>query len=101
MLRALEAVEEVHVHLHLPEILVRELVELEVDEDVTAEEAFVEAGGFLAFQLRHGPAFVGGLDLVEATLVRVFDGEEEDVVGPTEGEGFAELPSGLLENLKG
>ncbi len=32
-------VEEVHVHLHLPEILVGELAELEVDEDEAAKAA--------------------------------------------------------------
>src|SRR5581483_5277583 len=34
---------------------------------------------------------IGGFDLVEAAFVRVFDGEEEDVMSPTESEGFAEL----------
>jgi hypothetical protein len=42
VLRALEAVEEVHVHLHLAEVLVRELAQLEIDEDETAEQAVVE-----------------------------------------------------------
>jgi len=36
------AVEVVHNHLHQAEVLVGEFVELEVDEDVTAEEAVVE-----------------------------------------------------------
>ncbi len=36
------AVVVIHVHLHLPEVLVRELVELEIHEDVTAEEPVVE-----------------------------------------------------------
>lgn len=66
---------------------------------VAAEgEALVEGGSFLAFQLGDGPAFIGGLDLVEAAFVRIFDGEEEDVVGPTEGEGG--FPNRLRGNLQ-
>ncbi len=54
---------------------------------VSAEgEALVEAGGFLASKLGHGPAFVGSFDLVEAAFTGVFDWEEFDVVSPTEGE---------------
>lgn len=52
-------------------------------------KALVKTGGFLALQLRHRPSSVRGLDLVEAAFVRVFDGEEDEVVGPTEGERAA------------
>jgi len=69
---------------------------------VSAEgEALVEAGGFLASKLGHGPAFVGSFDLVEAAFTGVFDGEEFDVVSPTEGERIVEFSSRLLLNLDG
>ena len=42
MLLALEAVEVVHVHLQLPEILMGELAQLEIDEHEAAEQAVVE-----------------------------------------------------------
>jgi len=42
VLRALEPIEEVHVHLHLAEVLVRERAELEIDEHEAAEQAVVE-----------------------------------------------------------
>jgi hypothetical protein len=68
---------------------------------VTTEgEAFVEAGGFLAFEFGQRPAFVGGLDLVETAFARIFDGEEQDVMGPTEGEGLGGLPRWLLGNCQ-
>jgi hypothetical protein len=40
--RAVKAVESVHVHLHLAEILVRQLAELEVDEHEAAEQTIVK-----------------------------------------------------------
>ena len=185
------AVEVVHVHLHLPQILMAELVELEVDEHIAAQQAvvedeideevvlvegeallagleekalaqfeqevfelvddggfqvgfgiarlfveaeefedvgffehvlgldddlpfvgksadaflvsaesetFVKAGGDLAFQFRQRPACLGGFDFVETALVGIFDGEQKDVVGPTEGKqwvaGFPRTLSG-------
>ena len=55
---------------------------------VAAEgEALVEAAVELAFQLLEGPILTGGFDLVEATLIGILHAEQEDVVGPTEGEG--------------
>jgi len=68
------------VHLHLPEVLVGELVQLQVTDDVAAKEAvvedeveaLVEAGGFLAIEFGKRPAGVGGLDFVKATLVPLF-----------------------------
>jgi len=181
----------VHIHLHLAEVLMGELVELEIDEDVTAKEAvvenevhevmvfiegettlpgleeeafaefeqkvlemgddgrlqigfgvagsfleaekfedegflekvfrpgdelafpgetlgavlvpaegktLVERGGFLALQLGQRPAFAGGFNLLETAFVGVFDREEEDVVGPAEGEG--RFPNRLPGNLQ-
>jgi hypothetical protein len=35
-------IEVIHVHLHLPQILMRELSELEIDEHEAAKEAVVE-----------------------------------------------------------
>jgi hypothetical protein len=68
---------------------------------VAAEgDAFVEAGGFLASEFRHGPAFVGGLDFVETALVGVLDGEEFDVVGPAQGEGAGEFCRRFLLNVE-
>ena len=47
---------------------------------------------FQAQELKHerlleGPILAGGFDLVEATLIGILHAEQEDVVGPTEGEG--------------
>src|SRR5690606_25691617 len=42
VLYALESVEVVHVHLHLTEVLMRELAELEIDEDEAPQESVVE-----------------------------------------------------------
>jgi len=39
---SLEAIEEVHVHLHLPQVLVRELAELEIHQHEAAQQAVVE-----------------------------------------------------------
>src|ERR1035438_10513122 len=50
-------------------------------------EAFVEAGIELALEFAHRPVLFSGLYLIETTLVRVLHAEEEDVVGPAQGEG--------------
>ena len=42
MLLALVPVEEVHVHLHLPQVLVGELAELEVNEHEAAQQPVVK-----------------------------------------------------------
>jgi hypothetical protein len=53
----------------------------------TEGEAFVKGGGFLPAAGADVPAGIGRLDFVEASFVGVFDGEQLDVVGPTQGEG--------------
>jgi hypothetical protein len=66
---------------------------------VAAEsETLVKAGGFLATEFRFGPTFVGGLDLVEATLLRILDSEEHDVMGPTDSEWVVQFNRTLLLN---
>jgi hypothetical protein len=50
-------------------------------------QALVEAGIELAAEFADGPVLGGSFDFVEASLVGVFDGEEENVVGPAQGEG--------------
>jgi len=49
-------------------------------------QALIKAGGHLALQFGDGPAFRCGLDLVETAFAGIFDGEEQDIVGPTERE---------------
>jgi len=50
-------------------------------------EALIEAGVELAFELTHGPVLFAGFYLIETTLVRVLDTEEEEVMSPAQGEG--------------
>ncbi len=58
-------------------------------------EALVEGAGNLALKLAHAPLVGSGLDLVEAALVRGFDGEKFDVVGPAEGEAADDVVDGF------
>jgi len=50
----------------------------------TEGEAFVEAGGKLALEFGERPTGLSGLDLVEGAFLRVLNGEQQDVVRPTE-----------------
>src|ERR1035437_4455998 len=50
-------------------------------------ETLVQAGVELALQFAHRPVLSSGFYLVETTLVRVLNAEEEDVVRPAQGEG--------------
>ena len=62
-----------------------------------SREAFVKAGGHLAFEFRLRPAGVAGLDLVEAAFVGIFDAQQHDVMRPTE----VERNGGLLSRRLG
>ena len=73
----LEAIEEVHVHLHLAEVLVRELAELEVDEDEAAEQPVVE-------------------DEVDVEVVAL---ERHPLLPGDEAETFAEFGQELLDAI--
>ena len=50
------------------------------------QQALVQPGGSLTLQFGEGPVCAGGLNLVEAALVRILDGEEEDIVRPAQVE---------------
>ena len=56
------AVVVVHIHLHLAEVLMRELVELEINDDVAAEEAVVEDEVHEVVVLIEGEALLPGLE---------------------------------------
>ena len=56
------AVEVVHIHLHLAEILMGELVALEVDEDVAAQQAVLEDEIDEEVIVVEGEAFLAGLE---------------------------------------
>ena len=77
------AVVVVHIHLHLAEVLMGELVELEVDEDVAAEEAVVED------EIDKVVVFIEG----EASLA----GFEEEALAHLEKEVLEAIDDGLLE----
>ena len=70
-------------------------------------EAFKQTGGLLPFEFGHRPAFIGGLDLVEAALVWVLDRKEQNVVGPAQSKwkssrllrGDRQFPRSLPGNL--
>ena len=77
------AVVVVHIHLHLAEVLMRELVELEVDDDVAAEEAVVEDEVHEVVVLVEGEALLAGL--------------EEEAFAEFEEEVLEAIDDGLLE----
>ena len=54
-------------------------------------EAFVGRTGDLALEFADTPLIVGGFDFIKSAFVRGIDGEEFDVVGPTEGEAAEEI----------
>ena len=54
-------------------------------------EAFVERTGDLALEFADTPLIGGGFDFIKSAFVRGIDGEEFDVVGPTEGEAAEEI----------
>ena len=56
------AVVIIDVHLHLPEVLMRRFVQLEVDDDVAAQEAVVEHQIDEVVVLIEGEAFLPGLE---------------------------------------
>ena len=64
-----EAVEVVHIHLHLPEVLMGELVELEVNDHVAAQQTVVEDEIDEEVVLVEGEALLAGLE--EKALCRV------------------------------
>jgi hypothetical protein len=50
-------------------------------------QTLVETGVKLTLELTEGPILLAGLYLIEATLFRVVNAEEEDVVRPAQGKG--------------
>ena len=56
------AVEVVHIHLHLTEVLVRELVEFEVDQNITTQQAVVEHKVHEEVVFVEGEALLPGLE---------------------------------------
>ena len=81
------AVEVVHIHLHLAEVLMGELVALEVDEDVAAEQAVVEDEVDEEVVIVEGEALLAGL--------------EEEALPEFEEEGFQLVDDGGLQILFG
>src|SRR5207244_3654560 len=75
VLRALESIEEIHVHLHLTEVLMRELPQLQVDEDEAAEQPIVE-------------------DEVDVEVIAL---EREPLLSRDEAEAFPHLEEEFLE----
>jgi hypothetical protein len=57
-----EAVEVVHIHLHLPQILMVELVELQVDNHIAAQQTVVEDEIDEKMVLVEGEALLAGLE---------------------------------------
>ena len=54
-------------------------------------EAFVGRTGDLALEFADTPLIGDGFDFIKSAFVRGIDGEEFDVVGPTEGEAAEEI----------
>jgi hypothetical protein len=54
-------------------------------------EALVEGAGNLALELAHAPLVGGGFDLIESAFFGTIDGEQLDIVGPSEGEVAGKL----------
>lgn len=77
------AVVVVHIHLHLAEVLMRGFVELEVDDDVAAEEAIVEDEVHEVVVLIEGEALLAGI--------------EEEAFAEFEEEVLEAIDDGLLE----
>lgn len=73
----------VYIHLHLAEVLMRELVELEVDDDVAAQEAVIEDEIDEVVVFIEGEAFLAGL--------------EEEAFAEFEKEVFEAVDDGLLQ----
>ena len=55
-------IEVVHIHLHLPEVLVGELVSLEVDEHIATQEAVVENEVDAKVVVVEGEAFLASFE---------------------------------------
>ena len=54
-------------------------------------EAFLGRTGDLALEFADTPLIGDGFDFIKSAFVRGIDGEEFDVVGPTEGEAAEEI----------
>jgi len=63
-------------------------------------QALIQAALKLAAQFTQGPVLTGGFDLVKTALIGFLDAQQEDIVGPAEGEGAARLFRHCLDNLK-
>ena len=81
------AIEVVHIHLHLAEVLMGELVALEVDEDLAAEQTVVEDEVDAEVVVVEGESFLAGL--------------EEESLAEFEEEGFQLIDDGRFEILFG
>ena len=55
-------IEVIHIHLHLPEVLVGEFVSLEVDEHIATQEAVVENEVDAKVVVVEGEAFLAGFE---------------------------------------
>ena len=61
----------------------------------------VNGGCLLALEFGKRPALMACLDFIEAAFIRIFDGEEQNVVRPTQREGIVEFRRRCLRNLSG